>query len=49
MANKNQGPNNTQTTNGNTNQPQNAENQKRMNQVPNSKNPKVPGNEAPYR
>ena len=42
-------PNNNKTTNPNTNQSQGAENQKRMNQVPNSKNPKVPGNEAPYR
>lgn len=28
---------------------ENGENEKRLNQVPNSKNPKVPGNEAPYR
>lgn len=26
----------------------NGENEKRLNQVPNSKNPKVPGNEVPY-
>lgn len=26
----------------------NGENEKRLNQVPNSKNPQVPGNQAPY-
>lgn len=40
---------NTPNTYGNAKQPQSQENEKRMNQVPNSKNPKVPGNEAPYR
>ncbi len=33
---------------GHTKENENQENEKRLNQVPNSKNPKVPGNEAPY-
>ncbi|NMA66341.1 MAG: hypothetical protein GX957_08910 [Clostridiaceae bacterium] len=33
---------------GHTKENEDQENQKRTNQVPNSKNPKVPGNEAPY-
>jgi len=33
---------------GHTKENENQENQKRLDQVPNSKNPKVPGNEAPY-
>ena len=33
---------------GHTKENENQENQKRTDQVPNSKNPKVPGNEAPY-
>ncbi len=46
MAEK-KGPN-SQTSYGNQKQSQSQENEKRANQVPNSKNPKVPGNEAPY-
>ena len=46
MSNKQQ-PNNPNNTNAK--QTRNGENEKRLNQVPNSKNPKVPGNEAPYR
>lgn len=45
---KNQPPNNP-TSNSNAKQSKTGENEKRMNQVPNSKNPKVPGNESPYR
>ena len=44
---KNQQQNNS-GANNNAKQSKNAENEKRRNQVPNSKNPKVPGNEAPY-
>ncbi|NLM73250.1 MAG: hypothetical protein GX184_04375 [Clostridiaceae bacterium] len=32
---------------GHTKESESQENEKRLNQVPNSKNPKVPGNEAP--
>ena len=45
---KNQTPNN-RNNNTNGQQAKTGENEKRLNQVPNSKNPKVPGNEAPYR
>ena len=45
---KNQPPS-SNTTNQNAKQTKTGENEKRLNQVPNSKNPKVPGNEAPYR
>jgi hypothetical protein len=45
---KNQPPNNP-NSNSNTKQSKTGENEKRMNQVPNSKNPKVPGNQTPYR
>jgi hypothetical protein len=45
---KNQQPNNPKS-NTNTKETRNGENEKRLNQVPNSKNPVVPGNEAPYR
>lgn len=44
---RNKTPNN-QKTAGNAKQPESQENEKRQDQVPNSKNPKVPGNEAPY-
>lgn len=45
---RNQPPNNP-TANSNEKQLKAGENEKRSNQIPNSKNPKVPGNEAPYR
>lgn len=47
MAKK--GPRENPTANSNQPQAKSGENEKRLNQVPNSKNPKVPGNEAPYR
>ncbi|NLU52313.1 MAG: hypothetical protein GXX10_05565 [Clostridiaceae bacterium] len=43
---RNKTPNN-QKMAGNANKPESQENEKRENQVPNSKNPKVPGNESP--
>ena len=48
MSDKKVPNNNNQKSFGNKNQSETQENAKRVNQVPNSKNPKVPGNEAPY-
>lgn len=42
-------PRNNPTSYSNEKQAKSGENKKRVDQVPNSKNPKVPGNEAPYR
>lgn len=41
-------PRNNPTYNSSEEQAKSGENKKRLDQVPNSKNPKVPGNEAPY-
>jgi len=46
LMSRNKTPNN-QKMAGNANKPESQENEKRENQVPNSKNPKVPGNESP--
>jgi len=42
-------PRNNPTYNSSEKQAKSGENKKRLDQVPNSKNPKVPGNEAPYK